>query len=177
MLFREVYDEHVAFVWRSLRRLGVREAHLKDAMQDVFIIVHRKLPSFVERAHFTTWLFRICHGVARDYRRRAYMRREVPGDAVLEAAVTPGDEPIQALEHADDLALFEAALGTLDIDQRAVFMLFEIENMTGDAISAALQIPLGTVYSRLRLARQAFRRAVLRHAARRASGLRSGGAT
>jgi RNA polymerase sigma-70 factor, ECF subfamily len=177
MIFQQVYEEHVAFVWRSLRRLGVAPSNLNDAVQDVFLVVHRRLPDFVERAKTSTWLFRICLGIARDHRRRAHLRREVFDDAVLDESPDGDVDAASAAERREDLELFDAALGTLDLDQRAVFMLFELENMTGDEIAQTLQIPLGTVYSRLRLARQRFKRAVLRHGARRSGGHRVAGVT
>ena len=71
MDFRKIYDEHVAFVWRSLRRLGVAESSLKDAVQDVFVVVHRRLGEWQGRAAVTTWLFAIARRVASGYRRRS----------------------------------------------------------------------------------------------------------
>ncbi|HEY1534274.1 MAG TPA: sigma-70 family RNA polymerase sigma factor, partial [Polyangiaceae bacterium] len=81
MDFKEVYDANFAFVWRSLRRLRVPDASLKDAMQDVFLVVHRRLGEFEGRAKVSTWLFGICLRVAKDYRRRAHVRREVLDDS------------------------------------------------------------------------------------------------
>jgi len=171
MQFQELYDAKFAFVWRSLRRLGVAEANLKDAMQDVFIVVHRRLPDFVEHAKITTWLFRICMRIAKDYRRRAHTRRELLiGQEGTLADLELGCESTNAeqeLLRREDLELFEAALAKLELDQRLVFMLFELEDLTGEQIAETLQLPLGTVYSRLRLARQAFKRAVIRQAAAR----------
>jgi RNA polymerase sigma-70 factor (ECF subfamily) len=169
MDFRQVYDEHVAFVWRSLRRLGVRDAVVKDAVQDVFLVVHRRLPEYSPQAKVTTWLFRICLNTARDQRRRAHVRREVLGDDGLEVATDPREGADRVLERREDLALFEAAVGRIDLDQRAVFILFELEDMTGEQIAESLEIPLGTVYSRLRLAREAFRKAVTLETARERS--------
>ncbi len=159
MNFKEVYDAHFAFVWRSLRRLRVPEASLKDAMQDVFLVVHRRLGEFEGRAKVSTWLFGICLRVAKDYRRRAHVRREVLDDSTITAAADPNSDAGENAERHQDLAMFEAALDELDIEQRAVFILFELENHTGDEIAEALEIPLGTVYSRLRLARVAFKKA------------------
>ncbi len=161
MNFKEVYDAHFAFVWRSLRRLRVPEASLNDALQDVFVVVHRRIADFEGRAKITTWLFGICLRVAKDYRRRAHVRREVLDDAHLAQLSDPASDTGARAEERQNLALFEAALEGIEIDQRAVFILFELEHMTGDEIAESLQIPLGTVYSRLRLARVAFRKAAL----------------
>jgi RNA polymerase sigma-70 factor (ECF subfamily) len=160
--FQELYAEHFNFVWRTLRRLGVPPADLPDVVQEVFLVVHRRLPDFEPRARVTTWLFPICLHAARDRRRRAHVRREVPRDEhdLVDPAPLPGSD----LERQDDLALFEAALGDMSLDQRAVFVLFELEELRGEDIATTLGIPLGTVYSRLRLARGAFRNGVLKRA-------------
>ena len=161
MDFKEVYDAHFAFVWRSLRRLRIPDASLKDAMQDVFLVVHRRLGEFEGRAKVSTWLFGICLRVAKDYRRRAHVRREVLDDSGFSSVADPNSDAAAGAEQKQDLALFEAALGELEIEQRAVFILFELEQLTGEEIAESLEIPLGTVYSRLRLARQAFKKAAL----------------
>ena len=160
MEFRELYDANLPFVWRSLRRLGVSEAEAADAAQEVFLVIHRKLPEFEGRAKVTTWIFRICMRVASDRRRRAHVRREVYDEAGVPECKDSAGGPAEALERMQDLALFEAAMARMDMGQRAVFTLFELEGMTGDDVAEVLGIPLGTVYSRLRLARESFRKAV-----------------
>jgi RNA polymerase sigma-70 factor (ECF subfamily) len=175
MDFRQVYDDNVAFVWRSLRRLGVRDASLKDAVQDVFLVVHRRLGAFEDRAQVRTWLFRICMRTAKDQRRRAHTRHEVLDDASLDLQVAPGKSAVETVEAHENLALFDAAVERLQLEQRAVFILFELEEMTGERIAECLQIPLGTVYSRLRLGREAFRRAVLAESKTRGAMSRVGG--
>ena len=175
MDFRQVYDDNVDFVWRSLRRLGVREASLKDAVQDVFIVVHRRLPDFDERAQVRTWLFRICMRTAKDQRRRAHVRREVLDDHSLDHAPSLAKTAPELLEHREALLLFDAALDRLPMEQRAVFILFELEEMTGERIAECLGLPLGTVYSRLRRSREAFRRAVVVESKTRGVASRAGG--
>lgn len=164
--FRQLYDAHFPFVWRTLRRFGVRDADLPDAMQEVFVVVHRRLPEFEGRARVTTWLYRICLHVARDRSRVAHVRRELPDGTAGEAAHDPRPDAAEQLERGGDLALFDRAIQALELEQRAVFTLFELEGLTGEQIAQTLQLPLGTVYSRLRLAREAFHRTVLRLAAR-----------
>jgi RNA polymerase sigma-70 factor (ECF subfamily) len=133
-----------------LRRLGARDDELPDLLQEVFLVAYRKLPEFEGRSRITTWLFSICHNVF-----RAALRRrsdQLPSDAALELSA-PGI--------ADDDALSaRQLLRTLPDEQRTVFVLFELEGMSGDEIAEALTIPVGTVRSRLRLAREAFRRAL-----------------
>ena len=93
--FDEVYAAHFGFVWRVLRTFGVPAASLEDAAQDVFVVVHRRLPEFEGRAAITTWLFAIVLGVARNHRRSQRRRApEAPGgeepDALVGAAAEDG---------------------------------------------------------------------------------------
>ncbi len=161
--FRELYDEHFRFVWRSLHRLGVREDDVPDAVQEVFVVVHRRLAEFEGRSKMTTWLFGICMRVASDHRRSAVVRREIPTEAgALDAAGDRIDDVSAAAEAARRRELLYRILDELPDEQRAVFILFEIEGLSGDAIADLVGIPVGTVRSRLRLARDGFRRSLAR---------------
>jgi len=162
--FEAVYRAHFAFVWRTLRRLGVREADTPDAAQEVFLVVHRRLGEFEGRAKLTTWLFRVCFRVASDHCRRAHVRREVQNDAAVEALTDPGGDAEQLSAQKDDLLLLEAALATMSLEHRTVFVLYELEALSSVEIAELLEIPLGTVHSRLRRARALFERAVKRKA-------------
>lgn len=164
--FQQVYDEHFRFVWRSLRRLGVREGDVADAAQDVFLVVHRRLGAFEGRAKMTTWLYGICMRVASDRRRSAFSRRSAGDDGSLDRAADDGPSAHAEAERRQGLALLEAILDEMSLEQRAVFTLFELDGMTGEAIAELLEVPLGTVYSRLRLAREVFKRASARIRAR-----------
>jgi RNA polymerase sigma-70 factor, ECF subfamily len=163
--FRELYDQHFQFVWRSLRRLGIPEADATDLTQKVFLTAHIKLAQFEGRARITTWLFAICQRVASDYRRSAAVRRELTAERAHELVAEQPD-PASAAEARGRVQLAEAILDKLSEQQRVVFVLFELEEMSGEEIAALLELPIGTVRSRLRLAREAFRREVKRlHAA------------
>ncbi len=166
LTLRGIYEEHFHFVWRSLRRLGVREADVPDAVQDVFIVVHRKLAEFEGRSKVTTWLFGIALRVARDRQKLAHVRRHVDDENAVASYVDERADVGAEAERRQAAMMLEAILDDLPIEQRAVFTLFELDGMGGDAIAELLEIPLGTVYSRLRLAREAFQRAVARLRAR-----------
>jgi RNA polymerase sigma-70 factor (ECF subfamily) len=161
--FRDVYLEHFDFVWKELRRLGVREPDAQDVTQKVFIVVYRKLPAFENRSSLRTWLFRVCLNAASDYRRSAPIRLEVATElAQIEDLSGPQED---GREHADSrcrLATAEAILNKLSEAQRLVFVLFELEEMSGGEIAELLGISVGTVRSRLRLARELFTREVKR---------------
>jgi RNA polymerase sigma-70 factor (ECF subfamily) len=159
--FQEVYRAHFRFVWRALGRLGIREADLMDVTQNVFVVVHRQLAGFEARSEITTWLFSICRLVAKDYLRSAPIRREVVVDVrELARRGESGDAPLQRLDTQDLSHLLEAILSKMPEKLRIVFVMFELEEMSGEDIARLLNVPVGTVRSRLRLARAAFQREV-----------------
>jgi RNA polymerase sigma-70 factor (ECF subfamily) len=155
-----LYETHFDFVWRSLRRLGVPNSDIADAIQEVFLTVHRKLGEFEGRCKVTTWLFQIAYGVARTRKRKAYVRREVLDGTEFDEIRAAAGSPEDALSHQRDVELLDQVLNSLNLEQRAVFVLFEIEEFNCEEIAQLLEIPLGTVYSRLRLGRVAFHRAL-----------------
>jgi len=176
MRLEDIYESHVDFVWRCLRRQGVPEEDAADAIQEVFLTVHRTLPGFEGRSSLSTWLYTICRSIARDRRERAHRRFEVARSDLLPDDVDQGANAAARAEHNDRLSLLETILSGMEAELRDVFVLFEIEDMTGEEISGALSIPLGTVYSRLQSARKAFKRAVVRREAGSAgSPVRAGG--
>ena len=169
--FRALYDAHFDFVWRSLRRLGVREPDVLDLAQKVFLTAYFKLPEFEGRSLVSTWLFGIAQRVASDYRRSALIRREVSTDSAELDAVASWHEDFSSESDARRRArAAEAILNKLPEAQRTVFVLFELEEMSGQDIATLLNVSVGTVRSRLRLARDAFRREVKRLQAISAGG-------
>jgi len=166
MNFRDYYDEHVTFVWRTLRRLGVPDSYIKDAMQEVHIAAFRKLPEFEVRDNAKNWLYRVCFRAAKDFRRRAHTRFEEFDEEPLLQALDPKADPEASLQIRERLLLMQQALFMLGDEQREAIILYLVEGMTCEEIAGSLDLPLGTVYSRVRLAREAFRRAVTVVAAR-----------
>jgi RNA polymerase sigma-70 factor, ECF subfamily len=164
--FEEIYKEHFAFVWRSLRRLGVPESDVSDAAQDVFLVVHRRLDEFEGRSKMTTWLYGICLRVARDRKRLAHNRRRSDDDSPLDEAVDENVDVAGEAERRQGIRLLQALLDMLSEDQREVFAMYELEGYGGEFIADQLKIPIGTVHSRLRLAREAFERNLKRLQAR-----------
>jgi RNA polymerase sigma-70 factor (ECF subfamily) len=158
----EVYNEHHDFMWRSLRRLGVDAADVEDAVHDAFLVVARRLREFEGRSSLRTWLFAIAMRVAQS--RRRDRQREVHHLERYEVVAPRGGE--DPWTRRDVRATLHQLLDTLEEDQRVVFIMIELENMTAPEIAAALELKVPTVYSRLRLAREAMRRAVTRYLAR-----------
>jgi RNA polymerase sigma-70 factor (ECF subfamily) len=158
--FDVVYETHFDFVWRNLRRLGVEDGAVDDAAHDVFLVVHRQLGQFDGRS-YRSWLFAIAQRVAWHYRRsRARRRTEPLYDEELGA-----DSSVRPDVHHDKreaCVVVNQILERLPDERRAVFVLAELEQMSMPQIAEILAIPLNTAYSRLRLARRDFSRA-LRH--------------
>lgn len=154
-----IYREHFQFIWRSLRRLGVRDSSVEDACQDVFLVAHRKLHLFEGRASFKAWLFAIAIRVAAEHRRK-------DGKLHLDPDAAPiSKHPEVTLELRQRVDLLDRLLCELSDDQREVFVMAEIEQFSVPEIAEATGQKLNTVYSRLRLARSRFERALARHRA------------
>ncbi|HEX3850842.1 MAG TPA: RNA polymerase sigma factor [Polyangiaceae bacterium] len=154
--FRTLYDTHFRLVWTSLSRLGVREDDLMDLTQKVFLTAYLKLPGFEGRSLLSTWLWSISRRVAIAHRRSGPTCREVATDPSSLELFTEESNPVSSKGESAQQA--QAILGKLTEVQRVVFLLFEVDQMSGREIATLLDIPLGTVRSRLRYARQVFRR-------------------
>lgn len=144
--------DYYAFVWRSLRRLGVSLADVDDASQEVFVRAARNVDAIVDEHGY---LFRACLYAAGHARRRAVRRREVD-DSLLTAQADLGATPEQSLEMAEARERLQAILQAMPDELAAVFVLAELELHTMVEIAAMLQLPKGTVVSRLRRARAFF---------------------
>jgi RNA polymerase sigma-70 factor (ECF subfamily) len=159
------FENHFDYVWFTLRRLGVAERDLEDVTHDVFVHVYKQRDKYDPVRPVRPWLFGFAYRVASDYRRLARNRYESLDDDVesIDSAPSPADR----LMTKQQLELVWAALQELDIDRRAVFLLHEVEGCQVTEVAAALEIPLNTAYSRLRLAREQFTKAVERLRSRR----------
>jgi RNA polymerase sigma-70 factor (ECF subfamily) len=158
--FRQIFDEHASAVGRTLRYLGVPEAELTDAAQDVFLVVDRRYGEFEGRSTVATWIRQICVRVAFTYKRRRRRRRE---DVVSE----PPETQVEADQHADierrqGRALLTRVLDTLDDDLRAVIVLHDIERLPMREVAEALGCPVQTAYSRRNAALEKMRRDLVR---------------
>lgn len=151
--FETVYRQHFAGAWRVLRRLGVAEAQLDDAAQDVFLIVHKKLGGLDPEAPVRRWVLAIAVRVASEYRRRA---RRKPTEPLDEGLVDGRPGPVRTSELRESLRLLHELLEQLDEKKRAVFVLSELEQLSVPEISEVLRANVNTVYARLRAAKKQF---------------------
>ncbi len=159
--FEQIYEDYFEFAWTMLRRLGVRGVRLEDAVQELFIVVHRRIGEFAGRSSLKTWLAAIAWRVASDERRLE--SRKGGAEPLPEDLPANDRDPHRAAVHAEALRLLEHLLGQLDDDKRAVFVLAELEQMSVPEIAEVLSVNLNTVYSRLRAARKAFDEALQLH--------------
>ncbi len=148
----DVVRAHAAFVYRVLLHLGVPEDRIEDASQEVFLVVLRQLPAFEGRSTPSTWLYGICRNVAHSERRRLRRAPELPVDDLPETVVQAAQEGDLWARRAHARLIW--ALGELKEEQRAVFVLYEIEERTLEEIAEAEGAPLTTIHSRLKVARE-----------------------
>lgn len=164
--FATVYREHLAFVFRSARALGVRPAAVDDVVQEVFVVVHKRLGSFDGRAKIKTWISRILLNVVHHHRRT--LARKSPRPRMDDEPRDPDELPASGPNPCEVLVLGERAqivqrlLDSMDDDKREMLVLAEIEELPVPEIAEILGVKLNTAYSRLRLARRAFDDAVAR---------------
>jgi RNA polymerase sigma-70 factor, ECF subfamily len=151
--FDVLYRAHVHFVWRSLRRLGVRDAALDDATQEVFVVVHRRFAEFRPGPSEKAWLFAIAQRVASDQRR--WMRRKGNLLPIPEQTVALGHSPLEGAQRREASDWLLAFLDQLDEPRRDAFILSELEQMTFAEVAESLQVNANTVASRVASARRA----------------------
>lgn len=165
--FEPTYQQYFRFVWASARRLGVTVEDIDDVVQEVFLVIHSKLHTLRDPAALRSWIYGVTRRTVSSYRRAGKTRLDhtsvLPDDRVLAA---PGPSPHDLSEQNADRVLLERLLTGLSEAKREVFILAELEELTMPEIAAALELPLNTAYSRLRLARADFEAALTRHQAK-----------
>jgi len=152
--FQRLFRAEFRYVWTSLRRLGVPPRDIEDVAHEMFLEVHRQLVRYDPRRPARPWLFAFALRFAADYRKQARVRREGFGEAPEMLDPSPGADARVALE-------------AVELERRAVFILFELDEVPMADIATSLGLPVNTAYSRLRLARDEFAAAARRIQLRR----------
>jgi len=160
----EMVNANYALLWRTVRRLGVPEAEVDDALQEVFLVSHRKI-ELVPRHQERAFLMAVAIRVASTRRRSLRRRRECIQGALAEEA-DPSPSPYDLTERKHARVLLDEILDSMELKFRTVFVLFELEGLEVQQVAELLEIPAGTVASRLRRARELFQRAAARYQAR-----------
>ena len=155
--FAEIYEEYFAFVWRSLRALGVSQSSLDDASQDVFVVVHRRLADFEGRSSLKTWLFGIACRVAANHRRS---RQRTSHDELSSELVSDDPDPHRQAQQSEAARFVQVFLGTLSEAARAAFTACVLEQMTVPEAAEALGVNVNTMYTRVRAVRAQFAAAI-----------------
>ena len=155
--FREIYERWFEDVVRWLYALGVPSSDSEDLAQEIFLVVRRKLDRF-DGGNLAGWLYRISQLTVRDHRRRAWFknltvrRRDV--DVVRAGLTSPS--PAARYEEEENRRFVQTLVARMSEKLRTAFVLFEVEGYSGEEIARIQDIPLGTVWTRLHLARKEF---------------------
>jgi RNA polymerase sigma-70 factor (ECF subfamily) len=157
--FREMFDANFAYVSRAMRRLGVAPVDIEDAVQEVFAAIYGKWNGYDPQRPLRPWLFSFAFRVAANWRRRA-QRAPEGGQDIVE--FIDQRSPEQAAIEQETRALVLAVLDRMPFERRDVLVMHDIEGLDAKAVAQVLDIPVNTVYSRLRVARQEFEAGIAR---------------
>ncbi|AKU94819.1 RNA polymerase sigma factor RpoE [Labilithrix luteola] len=168
-VFRTAIAPLIDVAYRVLRRLGVHDREIDDALQTVLVAADRRFDELEGPTVLKAFVCASCVNVARDLgRRRARTTARTKDVEDLEQSPTSEPGPEDALGRKEGLAMVQRILTSMEEEKRVVFVLYELEELTGQEIADHLGIPVGTVSSRLRKAREEFRSAIARaHASER----------
>ncbi len=157
--FRVLYETEFNFVWRAAQRLGAADSEVEDRVHDVFAIVVKRWHTFDQTRSLRLWLYGIAYRVMLDHRRKRGNHESPVDEAPLQIA--EGD-PERNVERTQGLSLARQIIDSMDFDRRTVLVMHDLEELPMPQIAEALEIPLNTAYSRLRLARLDFNEKALR---------------
>ena len=171
--FGEVYLRYFNFVWSCTRRMGVQELELDDIVQEIFIVIHAKLTTLEQPDSLRSWIYGIIRRTVSTYHRskRTKVASVAAFGSETDMHYSQQPSPLDFAEQSDDVKLLWSLLAKLDASKREVFILTELDEMTAPEIASAIEIPLNTVYSRLRSARQELEIALTRHQAQLCAGV------
>jgi len=173
--FPRIYELYFNFVWSCTRRLGVSEAEIDDVVQEIFIIIHARIHTLERPGSLRSWIYGIVRRTVSTYHRakRAKLATTLTLSAEPDMQYPQQPSPQQLAEQSDQVRLLWSLLEKLDAPKREVFVLAELDEMTAPEVASAIEVPLNTVYSRLRAARQELEEALARHHAQIAKRGRS----
>ncbi len=158
--FQAMYRDQLSYVWCTLRRLGAFEVDLEDLTHETFTVAFRKRADYDPARPLKPWLFGIAYRVLLDFRRKD--RRLHGAELTADVETDPAGTPEDALHAQQNERFLKQALSALDDERRALIVMHHIDGLSAPDIAAELQIPVNTVYSRLRLGRQQLEAAVKR---------------
>jgi RNA polymerase sigma-70 factor (ECF subfamily) len=152
-----LYREHAPFLARCIERLVGAGAHVDDILQEAFVAAFRNRDRYdPSRASVTTWLYGIAANLCRRHRRGSFRFGRLQERVAAEPLPAGAPAPDEAIEREQSVAMVYEAMQKIPFKQREVFALYELEGLGGNTIAAMIGAPLGTVWTRLHHARQAF---------------------
>jgi RNA polymerase sigma-70 factor (ECF subfamily) len=165
--FSDIYQRYIGFVWACTRRMGVPENELDDVVQDVFIVIHSRLETLEHPESLRSWIYGIIRRTVSTYRRARRSKTASAEAFSLESEMQypQPPSPQQLAEQSDQVKLLWQLLVRLDPPKQEVFVMAELDEMTVPEIASAINVPVNTVYSRLRTARQELEDALARYRA------------
>ena len=162
--FHELCTHYFEFVWKCARAFGSKADEIDDVVQDVFLVVQRRHADLTEERLARSWIYGITRRVVSSQRQRRRRREgDSPGVPDVDSLKSPERSPLAAAEHNVEVRVLTQLLDQLDERKREVFVLSEIMEMSGREIAETIGVPMNTVYSRLRVAREEFDAAAQRH--------------
>lgn len=166
--FDAVYEQYFPFVWSSALRLGTSTAAIDDVVQEIFVVIHEKLATLRQPSSLRSWIYGIVRRTVSDHRRLQDTRMRSAGALAVHVELERGtpQTPLELKLRSDQVKLLFSLLEEIPWPKREVFMLAELEEWTVPEIADALDVPLNTVYSRLRAARLAFEELLAQRAKR-----------
>jgi RNA polymerase sigma-70 factor, ECF subfamily len=151
-LFRSLFEAHLGYVVATLRRLGVSEADTKDAAQETFLAIHGALDRYDPSRPPRPWIFAFCCRVAANHRRKSRDRGATEHEIALVA--DPSSGPEDRMREEQMLTILARALDGLAFEERAAFVLYDIDGARGEEVAQTLNLPLSTAYKRIKSARE-----------------------
>lgn len=151
---QELVEEHYEFIWRLLRRMGLSPSDTDDATQQVFMVTLHPEPKLIQPGSERSFLYGVALNVCREFRRK-HVSNARHDAGPLERQVAH-HSPLRDVETRRALDHLQRVLSEMSDDVRSVFVLFELEGLTAVEIAELIDVPVGTVASRLRRGRDLF---------------------
>lgn len=160
--FREIYASYFGFVWSCSRRFGIPESEVEDVVQEIFVVIHTRLPTLEQPESLRSWIYGIVRRTASTYHRKKRVRMDHAEALRAEPEIMYPQmpSPLELAEQSDQARLLWSLIEQLSPQKREAFVLAEMDEMTVPEIAAAINVPLNTVYSRIRVAREELERAL-----------------
>ncbi len=149
--FREMYRDELAYVWATVERLGARPPHVEDRCHDVFMTAFRKRHDYDPQRPLRQWLFGIAYRLMLNVRRK--QEASEGNDPSLQSVVDESASPEANASLRQERSVLLQAIESLSPERRAAFVMHDLDGFAAPEIARSLEIPLNTVYSRIRLAR------------------------